>query len=451
MRVRFPGLLLTILLLPAWATAADEPTPAERGRKALLERSYNPAIWSTDAYKGVWKLWENAGKEPPADFDRLLRERYGLHDAPYPNGGLPMGLREGQMLLGKGVSVDCLVCHGGSVAGKSHVGLGNTALDIQALFEEMNGAAGLGRRTPFRFSNARGTSEAAAMAVFLLGFRNPDLSFRTSRLDLGLHDDLCEDVPAWWLLKKKKTMYHTGGADARSVRSLMQFMTGSLNGPAVFRKEEAAFRDIQAYLLSLEPPKYPLPVDREVAARGETLFKKQCASCHGTYGTEWTYPNKVIPIEEIGTDRRRFDGLEERYGRYYNTSWFAKEKEGWLFDGGTAIPTDGYQAPPLDGIWATAPYLHNGSVPTVYGVLNSKARPARYTRSFKTDLSEFDPKQLGWKVTTVDRPPAKDAPGVERRRVYDTSQTGRNNTGHTYGDDLTDDDRFAIIEYLKTL
>ena len=67
------------------------------------------------------------------------------------------------------------------------------------------------------------------MAVYLLGFREPNLDRRFNRIDLDLQDDLCEDVPAWWLLKKKKTMYFTGGADARSVRSLMQFMMSPLN------------------------------------------------------------------------------------------------------------------------------------------------------------------------------------------------------------------------------
>src|SRR5207237_721836 len=82
---------------------------------------------------------------------------------------------------------------------------------------------------------------AGAMAVVLLGLREPHLKRRGRRLELGLRDDLCEDTPAWWLLKKKKTMYYTGGTSARSVRSLMQFMLSPLNfGPSITR-EEATF------------------------------------------------------------------------------------------------------------------------------------------------------------------------------------------------------------------
>jgi len=114
----------------------------------------------------------------------------------------------------------------------------------------------------------RGTTEAGAFAVFLLGHREPNLQLRLRRIDLDLHDDMCEDPPAWWLLKKKRTMYHTGGADQRSVRSLMQFMMAPLNFPSDFHKAEPDFKDIRRYLLSLEPPRYPLPIDRAQAARG---------------------------------------------------------------------------------------------------------------------------------------------------------------------------------------
>src|SRR5690606_6852184 len=110
-----------------------------------------------------------------------------LHPAPYPNGGLPMGLREGTLLLFKGLSTDCMVCHGGSILGKSYVGLGNASLDIQALFEDLSAASGRAATTPFCFTRVRGTSEAGGMAVYLLGLRNPDLTLRTPRLKLGLN------------------------------------------------------------------------------------------------------------------------------------------------------------------------------------------------------------------------------------------------------------------------
>jgi mono/diheme cytochrome c family protein len=400
------------------------------------------------SYHNAWKHWGLERKPDAKDYDRLYRERYGLHPAPYPNGGLPMGLRaaEGSFALGtrNGLTNDCLLCHGGSIFGQSYVGLGNSALDFQAFYEEMNSFAGLRARPPFTFTNVRGTTEAGAMSVFLLGFREPDLSLRLVRRDLDLRDDMCEDTPAWWLLRKKKTMYQTGGADARSVRSLMQFMMSPLNLPSAFHKAEADFKDIREYLLSLEAPKYPLAIDQKLAAEGEVVFKDTCARCHGTYGEKWTYPNRVVPLKEIGTDPRRFEGITRKFGEAYHKSWFAGDYK--------PIDSDGYQAPPLDGVWATAPYLHNGSVPTLYGVLNSKARPKLFTRSYRTDRDAFDEKHVGWKVQQLDKAPdAKAMDAVEYRRTYDTTKPGRGNGGHTYGDKLTERERTAVIEYLKTL
>jgi mono/diheme cytochrome c family protein len=439
------------LLAAAPALRAAEPTAAERGRKALLERAFNPPTISLPAYRGAWRFWGDGAKAPPADYARAFMDHYGLHPAPYDNGGYPMGLREAPGLFAKGLATDCLTCHGGSIMGKSYIGLGNASIDYQALVEDLAAAEGRSPRISFRVCNVRGTTEAVAMSIFLLSLRDPDLSLRLAPLDLELHDDLCEDAPAWWLLKKKKTMYHTGGGDARSVRSLMQFMLSPLNPLSAFAREELTFADIRAYLLSLQPPKYPFPIDRELAARGENIFNHTCARCHGTYGDDWTYPNRIVPLDEIGTDPARCRGISERAVAHYNRSWFAQERGGWLADDYPGRLTGGYQAPPLDGIWATAPYFHNGSAPTVYAVLNSKARPRVFTRSFRTGTEDYDAERLGWKVQVLDHGPDPGLPAVERRKVYDTAQPGRGNGGHPFGDKLSDGERMAVIEYLKTL
>ena len=437
--------LALLLLIPAHTRGSAPPAREEaaaRGKKALLTKSYNPPTMAPANRDDAWKNWGLT--EKPAEFDRLFRERYGLHPAPYPNDSLPMGMRFAPMKFsaGKGLTTDCMLCHGGSIFGRSYVGLGNASLDMQSFYEEVVGGA---RRTkpPFTFCNTRGTVEAGGMSVYLLGYREPDLSLRLTRRDLDLHDDLCEDVPAWWILHKKKTMYHTGGMDVRSSRSIMQFMMSPLNFASAFPHAEADFADIREFLVSLRAPKYPLPIDKALAATGEKVFRANCAKCHGTYGEEWTYPNKVIPIEEIGTDRRRFDGVTKKFGEAYDKSWFAKDYK--------SIYQGGYQAPPLDGIWATAPYLHNGSVPTLYHLLNSKTRPEVFTRSFATDRAAYDEKRVGWKVEVPKEADPKKLTPHEYRKVYDTRKVGRGNGGHTYGDGLSEEERTAVIEYLKTL
>jgi Cytochrome c len=439
--------MIAALVLPLFALSlpAGEPTSAERGHKALTTTAFIPASWRPKAYDNAWKRWAGIS-EKPANYDEAFRDYYGLHPAPYPNADLPMGLRPGQFLFVNGIAMDCMMCHGSSIMGKSYLGLGNPSLDVQALFEDLSAADGRSPKLPFTFSNVRGTSEAGSFAVYLLGFREPDLQMKKWE-NLGLHEDLCEDVPAWWLLKKKKTMYHTGGTDARSVRSKMQFMMTPVTPAVSFEKHEAAFKDINAYLMTIEAPKYPLPIDKALASKGEKIFGENCAKCHGTYGEKWSYPNKIIPLVEIGTDPKRFEGIEEKFGLAYNQSWFAKEEGG----GFPTHATKGYQAPPLDGIWATAPYLHNGSVPTLYQVLKSDTRPKMFTRSYRTGEADYDPVKVGWKYTEISGLPGGRANPHEERKIYDTSKPGRSNGGHVFGDDLTDVERMAVIEYLKTL
>src|SRR5262245_7148453 len=271
-----PMIRWTFILFVAAGPLLAAETAAERGKKALLGKSYVPPTMALTAYDDAWKHWGLKEKPAAKDYARLFRQRYGLHPAPYANDGYPMGVRVAASTLPftkkKMLTVDCLLCHGGSRFGKSYVGLGNSTLDFQAFYEEMNATAPRRAKTPFTFSQVRGTSEAGGMAVYLLGFREPSLSLRLVRRDLDLHDDLCEDPPAWWILKKKKTMYHTGGGDVRSVRSIMQFMLSPLNPPDAFEKEEPTFRDILAYLRTIEPPKYPFPIDQEQARKGEQLF-----------------------------------------------------------------------------------------------------------------------------------------------------------------------------------
>ncbi|MGL6075863.1 MAG: c-type cytochrome [Fimbriiglobus sp.] len=438
--IRF-GVWLVILGVGLAFVPAAEPA---KGKKALEGTAFIRGFWPTFAYDNAWKQWGVAAK--PKDYDAAFRDRYGLHPAPYENGRYPMGLRKADYLITSGIAIDCMTCHGGSILGQSYVGLGNSSLDVQSLFEDMYKAGGANVKLPFTFSQTRGTNEAGAFSVYLLGFRSPDLTFTEKYRDLDLHDDSCEDVPAWWLLKKKKTMYYTGATDAKSVRSIMQFMMHPLTLPKEFEAAESAFQDVRAHLDTITPPKYPWPIDAKLAAKGREIFTENCAKCHGTYGDKPTYPNKVIPLAEIGTDRKRFDNITRKFGEAYNVSWFAQEK-------GEIQPireTTGYQAPPLDGIWATAPYFHNGSVPTLEGVLNSTTRPKIFTRSFRTAEADYDRTRIGWKVTECLPPDAK-LPAHERRKVYDTTQPGRSNAGHTYGDDLTPTDRQALLEYLKTL
>ncbi|MDB5349916.1 MAG: cytochrome c peroxidase [Planctomycetota bacterium] len=428
-------------------TAGDSETAAERGRALLTGKSFIGPSWSESAFTKAREFWGHDAPDPaqsPEAYAAAFASRYGLHPAPYPNDGLPMGLRKATSADGKrkGIQIDCMVCHGGSIGGTSYVGLGNSQLDLTTLFRELNLAEGRAFvPIPFTLNTSRGTVNAGQMSIFLLSLRNPDMTLRAFPVSTGA--SLPElDVPAWWILGKKRTKYYDGRTDARSARSNMQFAMGDQTLDQL-KAIEPDFRDIDAYLKSIKAPKYPFPVDADKAHRGEQLFAKNCVRCHGTYGPNGSYPSKIVPLDVIGTDPRRATGITDRFIAHYNSTWFADYKADETLVG--------YQAPPLDGVWATAPYLHNGSVPTLYHMLKSSERPPRYRRPPSTSFDHYDPVKVGWKAEPVTAPLDPKTPQPEAMFLFDSSRRGLSNKGHTFGDKLSDEERMDVIEYLKTL
>src|SRR5205823_1729647 len=134
-RRRWGGWAVLVVLVGAVSTRGGPGSAEERGRGALTSRSFLGPAWSAGAYKKAGKFWGPGAPDPdkdPAAYAAAFNRRYGLHPAPYPNDGLPMGLRRATRADGKraGIQLDCMVCHGGSIGGTSYVGLGNSQLDL---------------------------------------------------------------------------------------------------------------------------------------------------------------------------------------------------------------------------------------------------------------------------------------------------------------------------------
>lgn len=443
-------MLLVVLGFHAGADAPrkDLSEAAARGRQAVRGHpAMNPALWSAAALDRVWRQW--GLKEKPADFQQRFRERYGLHPASYDNDGLPMGLHWSRGIAGKGIVNDCLLCHAGVIAGQPIIGLGNAALDLQGLFDELGASEALNFQLPFHFSHVRGTIDPISPVAYLMQLRDANLNVQ-SPVKLDISDNVCSDPPAWWLLKKKKIRNWTGSVDMRAARIDMVNLLTPFNSPDHIKKQEPLFADIHAFIMTIEAPKYPFAIEPKLAARGRDIFNRACARCHGTYGPDAKYPNKVVPLEDIGTDPTLVQAITKKNLDYLNKSWFAQEKgpDGQAYN---IVEHHGYQAPPLDGVWATAPYFHNCSAPTLYHVLNSKARPKIFTRSYGTGKDDYDAVNVGWKITILDQSPSPKLHPIERRKIYDTTLPGRSNAGHPFGDDLKEDERRAVIEYLKGL
>lgn len=207
----------------------------------------------------------------------------------------------------------------------------------------------------------------------------------------------------------------------------------------------------------LAPPPWPAffpAVDQAQAARGKPLYGQYCAGCHQEQPGDVCYPLNVI-----GTDTMRAANFALPMGRgtftdsvapllmrmkYVAYETFRVPRELWPEYNG--IPdsqvvwrvTKTYAARPLDGIWATAPFLHNGSVPTLWELL---LPAAQRTRSFPLGHPDYDPRNVGFTVTNAPQ-------GTWR---FDVSRPGSGNGGHEYGTTLSEPERRALIEYVKTL
>lgn len=272
--------------------------------------------------------------------------------------------------------------------------------------------------------------------------RNPvDLSYSPEpQFEMnGLN--IASDVPALWNVKKKQALYYTGMGRGDYSKVLMQASTQGIVDSTEARIIQQNFKDVVAWLYSLEAPKYPGKIDQNLAREGEGLFMANCEKCHGTYGNLPYYPNKIVPLDEVKTDPlyARYFFEQSNLAKWYNESWFAQTSPK-----SEMKPSAGYMAPPLDGVWATAPYLHNASVPSLQDLLNSSQRPTYWSVTKSSSGLDYE---INDKIGLVYVVESKG----KNKKVYDTTLPGYGNQGHYFGDELSEDERSAILEYLKTL
>lgn len=360
------------------------------------------------------------------------------------------------------VAPNCLQCHAQVLDDQLYIGLGNSFSDFSQ-FQKLNpkmleqAEAFLKKTKPaqheaaaefFKVSKTigpyinapiRGVNTADRLAGVLAAHRDP-VTFKWSEkplLDIP-KEVVPTDVPAWWLLKKKNAMFYNGFGRGDFGRFLMASNLLTVTDTAESAEVDKHMPDVLAYIYSLKAPAYPYTLDKSLISKGKILFEKNCSKCHGKYGEEESYPNLLIPASLIKTDSLLYKSnySTPQFVNWFNKSWFTTGDHPARLE-----PFNGYIAPPLDGIWVTAPYLHNASVPTLEGMLNSKARPKYWSRDF--DKPEIDTINGGWKYK------AHAAAGGPE--IYNTTVPGYGNYGHYFGDKLTAAERKAIIEYLKTL
>ena len=391
-------------------------------------------------------------------------------DARAPDPGLPGRLgRNAELPYDLNATVDangvelvvsnCLACHGGRFDDALVVGLGNAFADFSrdpvpavesfGLLVEDGAPAVAWRRwadriaaiAPYMVTDTVGVNPAPNLTMALMAHRDPrSLRWHEEpQLAPPAREPLPTAVPPWWRMQKKHAMFYHGGGQGDHVPYMMLKSLVCTDDLEEARTIDDWFTHVRAFIATLQPPRWPYAVDASLAAAGEG----RPASCHGTYGEDWTYPNLVVPLEQVGTDPAyALQAVEaERFIRWFNASFYGR--------GAEARPARGYVAPPLDAVWATAPYLHNDSVPSIAALLDSRLRPTFWRH--QTEPREYDAAALGWRYEALEHGKDGAADGEAARRIYDTTRHGYGNGGHLFGDALGEDERRALLEYLKTL
>jgi mono/diheme cytochrome c family protein len=247
------------------------------------------------------------------------------------------------------------------------------------------------------------------------------------------------DYPSLWNQKPRDGMqlHWDGDNDSVDERNLSAALGAGVTPVTV---DHDALKRVRDWIWMLPPPRYPYAIDQALAARGAPLYEQHCVECHADArfrdGVKaGSSVGQVEPIDMIGTDRHRLDSY---------TFAFASTQVG-LYPGSEYRfrhfrKTNGYARQPLDGIWLRGPYLHNGSVPTLRDLLESPGlRPKVFYRG--NDL--FDREKVGFVSNAA-------MAGKQVFTRYDTAVPGNGSGGHLYGTQLSDDEKRAIVEYMKT-
>jgi hypothetical protein len=240
------------------------------------------------------------------------------------------------------------------------------------------------------------------------------------------------DLPVIWRQRPREGMQlHWDGNNTSVVERNKSAALGAGVTPPTIDLDR--LKRIEDWLWDLPAPRYPYPIDETLAAKGERVWQQSCASCHAFDGAQ---VGKVTPIEEIGTDRERLDSYTYELLENQNTLYSGYP---WRFS--HFRKTNGYANMPLDGIWLRAPFLHNGSVPTLRDLLEPpENRPKEFYRGYDV----FDPMKVGFISNLAEE-------NGRKFFRYDTAVPGNGNAGHLYGTTLSPEEKDALVEYMKKL
>jgi hypothetical protein len=261
--------------------------------------------------------------------------------------------------------------------------------------------------------------------------------------------------PCLWEFQHQTWLHWDGNTNSMMERNIGQALgTGAPVDPRTFASSVLPRNLAMLEKLSrkIESPRWPEELlgrlDQARIERGREHYARHCESCHEA-------SPGVVPLEQVGTDGNRARSFAAKVGDLEFPAalkdLIARVKQRAYAREGLSEPESrqldpeviywrapmGYVARPMAGIWATPPYLHNGSVPTLWDLLQpASARPAR----FPLGHAEYDPVKVGYTTELSSTP----------RFTFDVAKPGNGNAGHEYGTDLSDEEKYDLLEYLKS-
>jgi hypothetical protein len=458
---------------------SSDPRPEAERRKALFDfvyQTYQASAWIPQSLFDANRLTQAIAGDVPTivgekagltlwrDNPRVVAFGMAPNVAPAASGGPRQPLRW---------TVNCLVCHTAEIDGVVYFGAGTKTFDERWLGDALKRLTA----TPWRplfgepadrtaiddanrilmthhhdkidsLTRARSTAFAASHVEL---YMRPHQGRMPGVDEVGRGD--VKTPPLWHTAAKMPVgRWYTDGSFHGPFPLMASSMELEKDRPFdeltrdVIPTIKQEFTDVIQYL---RPPRFPYSIDTALAARGRELFMSEemgCSHCHGTYDGRGHVAWPGVHVD-MGTDRSRIDVVSDGFLAAFRASPIAAE--------GTLAKSSGYAAPPLTGVWADFPYLHNGSVPTLYDLLGPVAdRPSIFQVMAARHLDRV---RVG-QPRTID--PALGAIGEDqlRRRYgddhdwFNTRRPGSANTGHDVWSRIkTDANRLALIEYLKSL
>lgn len=390
----------------------------------------------------VYDTWgaEQQDAWPPADFmlglmvdePAVFGQQYAAFGfVPDPNSEFPFGFARGRVDRDR-VHHTCAVCHVARLPdGRIWVGAPAAQLDF-------------GR---FRIAvNERWVAAGNAPLWDALELEKDAVlgPGRTNAESADYPQVVPADFPPYFNLGPRQHFNYLGtGRDVRTEAYLAMYALGpgkpdDQTSPAGPFPERARLDPVVEWLAAIDGPENPEPPPADAVARGAEVFvEARCDACHHPAAPEM---DGVTPIDKAEDGRDRLPGEDPDWpdGSIHTSPLHRilidgdEDGEGGGFDEGrikliqfiarhglTVGITDGYRVSTLEGLWSTAPYLHNGSVPTLEALLDPPA----------------------------ERPAVFEVHGVER----DVAVGGNSNRGHAFGVDLSPDDKAALVAYLRSL